>query len=101
MNLELMAMWFFYLIIGAEVLINNLKLYDVALHKGGSALTWKIGCHIPSLLIQDGPQICMLCIHGGCFTYVLQAVENNVTKMYIAKNTIYGENFKLQLCMCA
>ena len=38
---------------------------------------------------------------GGCFTNVLQALQNNLAKTYNAKNHIYGENFKLKLCMCA
>ena len=37
----------------------------------------------------------------GCFTNILWAVKNNLTEIYNARNHIYGENFKLKLCMCA
>ena len=38
---------------------------------------------------------------GGCFTNILQALQNNGIKIYNARNHIFGENFKLKLCMCA
>ena len=37
----------------------------------------------------------------GCFTNLSQAHQNNLTKLYNARNHFYGENFKLKLCMCA
>ena len=37
---------------------------------------------------------------GGCFTNVSWALQNNLAKIYNARNDIYGENFKLKLCMC-
>ena len=37
----------------------------------------------------------------GCFTNVLQALQNNLAKIYNAINHIYGENFELKLCACA
>ena len=38
---------------------------------------------------------------GGCFTNVSRALQNNLAKIYIARNNVYAENFKLQLCTCA
>ena len=40
-------------------------------------------------------------VTGGCFTNVSRALQNNLAKIYDASNHIYGENFKLKLCMCA
>ena len=40
-------------------------------------------------------------ISGGCFTNVSQALQNNLAKIYNARNDIYGANFKLKLCTCA
>ena len=37
----------------------------------------------------------------GCFTNTSQALKNNPTKIYNARNHIKGENFKLKLCTCA
>ena len=37
----------------------------------------------------------------GCFTNVSRALQNNLAKIYNARNHIYGENFKLKLCACA
>ena len=37
---------------------------------------------------------------GGCFTNVSRALQNNLAKIYKARNDIYGENFKLKLCTC-
>ena len=38
---------------------------------------------------------------GGCFTNVWCALQNNLAKLYNARNHIYGENFRLKLCTCA
>ena len=38
---------------------------------------------------------------GGCFTNASRALQNNLAKIYNARNHIYGENFKLKLCMLA
>ena len=38
---------------------------------------------------------------AGCFINILRALQSNLTKICIAKNHIYGENFKLKLCTCA
>ena len=38
---------------------------------------------------------------GGCFTNVSRALQNNLAKIYSARNHIYGENFKPKLCTCA
>ena len=38
---------------------------------------------------------------GGCFTNVSRALQNNLAKIYNAKNHIFSENFKLKLCTCA
>ena len=38
---------------------------------------------------------------GGCFTNVSRALQNNIAKMYNARNNIYAENFKLKSCTCA
>ena len=38
---------------------------------------------------------------GGCFTNVSRALQNNLAKIYNAKNHIYSENFKLKFCTCA
>ena len=38
---------------------------------------------------------------GGCFTNVSRALQNNLAKIYNARNHIYYENFKLKLCTCA
>ena len=35
---------------------------------------------------------------GGCFTNVSRALQNNLAKIYNARNNIYAENFKLKLC---
>ena len=35
------------------------------------------------------------------FTNVSRALQNNLAKIYNARNHIYGDNFKLKLCMCA
>ena len=37
----------------------------------------------------------------GCFTIILWVLQNNRTKIYYARNHIFGENSKLKLCMCA
>ena len=41
--------------------------------------------------------------HGktGFITNVARALQNNLAKIYNARNHIYGENFKLKLCACA
>ena len=36
-----------------------------------------------------------------CFTNVSRALQNNLAKIHIARNHIYGENLKLKLCTCA
>ena len=36
-----------------------------------------------------------------CFTNVSRAIQNNIAKIYNARNHIYGENSKLKLCSCA
>ena len=66
---DVICKYHFYLIDGVKVLIYNSKCYDVILYHLTMVhfFTWnvcdqKIGCHIPSLLIQDWPQICILCI---------------------------------------
>ena len=38
---------------------------------------------------------------GVCFINVLRALQNNLAKIYNARNHINGENFKLKLCTCA
>ena len=38
---------------------------------------------------------------GGCFTNISRALQNNLAKIYKARNNIYAENFKLKLCICA
>ena len=38
---------------------------------------------------------------GGCFTNVSRALQNNLAKIYNARNNIYADNFKLKLCTCA
>ena len=38
---------------------------------------------------------------GKCFTDISWALQNNLAKIYNARNPIYGENFKLSLCTCA
>ena len=38
---------------------------------------------------------------GGRFTNVSRALQNNLAKIYNARNNIYAENFKLKLCTCA
>ena len=35
------------------------------------------------------------------FTNFSRALQNNLAKIHNARNHIYGENFKLKLCMCA
>ena len=45
-------------------------------------------------MIRDGDP-------GGCFTNGLQALQNNLAKIYNARNHIDDENFKLKLCTCA
>ena len=37
---------------------------------------------------------------GGCFTTVWGTLQNSLAKIHSARNHLYGENFKLQLCMC-
>ena len=37
---------------------------------------------------------------GGCFTNVSRALQNNLGKIYNARNNIYAENFKLKRCTC-
>ena len=37
---------------------------------------------------------------GGCFTNLSRALQNNLVKIYSARNHIYGEIFKLKFCMC-
>ena len=39
-----------------------------------------------------------LYLAGGCFIYASQALQNNLAKIYNARNNIYAENFKLKLC---
>ena len=55
--------------------------------------------HIISIIIYRMKKACLR-IAGGCFTNILQALQNNVAKIYNARNHIYGENFKLKLCTC-
>ena len=38
---------------------------------------------------------------GSCFTNALRALQNNIAKIYNARTHIYGDNFMLELCMCA
>ena len=38
---------------------------------------------------------------GGCLTNVSWAFQNNIEKIYNARNHIYSENFTLKFCMCA
>ena len=38
---------------------------------------------------------------GECFTNISIALQNNLVKIYNARNHIYDENFKLKLCTCA
>ena len=38
---------------------------------------------------------------GGCFTDVSRTLQNNLAKIYNARNSIYAENFKLKICTCA
>ena len=38
---------------------------------------------------------------GGCFTKVLRALQNVLSKFVYCKNLTFYENFKLKLCMCA
>ena len=38
---------------------------------------------------------------GICFTNISRALQNNLAKIYNARNNIYAENFKLKLCTCA
>ena len=40
-------------------------------------------------------------IQGVCFTNVSRAPQNNLAKIYKARNDIYSENFRLKLCTCA
>ena len=40
-------------------------------------------------------------VPGGCITNVSRALQNNLAKIYNARNNIYAENFKLKLCTCA
>ena len=40
------------------------------------------------------------CNPGGCFTNISWALQNNLAKVYNARNHIYGANFKLKLCTC-
>ena len=37
-------------------------------------------------------------LSGGCFTNVSRALQNNLAKIYNARNNISVENFKLKLC---
>ena len=37
----------------------------------------------------------------GCYTNVSRALQNNLMKIYNARNQIYVEKFKLKLCTCA
>ena len=39
-------------------------------------------------------------ITGGCFTNVSRALQDNLAKIHVT-NHVYGENFKLKMCMCA
>ena len=52
----------------------------------------------PSYLYNGNPQIVE---PGGCFTNVSRALQNNLAKIYSARNHIYGEKFKPKLCTCA
>ena len=38
---------------------------------------------------------------GGCFTNISRVLQNNLAKIYSARNHNYDENFKLKLCTCA
>ena len=40
-------------------------------------------------------------VPGGCFSNDSRALQNNLPKIHNATNHIYGENFKLKICMCA
>ena len=40
---------------------------------------------------------CVVKHHHGCFTNVLRALQNNLAKIYNARNHIYSEKFKLKL----
>ena len=39
-------------------------------------------------------------VDEGCFKNILWAIQENITKMYNAKNHIYDENFKPKVMLC-
>ena len=86
----------------------------------GSVCVWlKLNSNNYSVLIFRKPQyknvqvrlrMCKVCVcvyhnlfrfSGDCFIDISRGLQNNITKLYNAQNHIYGENFKLKLCMCA
>ena len=42
-----------------------------------------------------------ICFTRGLFTNISSAFQNNLAKIYNARNHIYGANVKLKLCTCA
>ena len=55
----------------------------------------ELGCHQAITCSHDDQ------VPGGCFTNISRALQNDIVKIYNARNHIYGENFKLKYCYCA
>ena len=47
-----------------------------------------------------GPCFPLATVFLGCFTTISRALQNNLAKIYSARNNIYAENFNLNLCTC-
>ena len=79
----------------------------ISLHVHAMSISHKTGCLcILSAMIHYTWSIHQYMCHdrwypGGCFTNVSGAIQNNLAKIYNARNHIYGENVKLKLSMCA
>ena len=70
----------------------------------GLLVSWSPGVLVsccPGLLVSWFSGVLVSWCPGGCFTNVWCALQNNLAKLYNARNHIYGENSKLKLCTCA
>ena len=64
---------------------------------------WNCISAIPDYAAHPGYGFSCRCVNtilrpGGCFTNVSRALQNNLVKIYNARNHTISENFKLKLC---
>ena len=84
--------------IEVTIMVMNvyLRMFRYTLFSSGYVFTF---CMDSAVSVTQTPQ-CFFIKTGDCFTNVSRALQNNLAKIHITRNHIYGENFKLKLCMC-